>query len=85
MKWKEVSQCLCSIKTASILRWWWCRPLIPVFGRQRQVDFFEFEASLVYRASSRTSRAVTQRNPVLKIREKKVIFSLFILFILHRT
>ena len=40
-------------------------PLIPAHGRQRQVDLCEFEASLVYRASSRTARAVTQRNPVL--------------------
>ena len=32
--------------------------------RQRQVDVCEFEASLVYRVSSRTVRA-TQRNPVL--------------------
>ena len=36
-----------------------------IFGKQKQVDFCEFEASLVYRASSRTARA-TQRNPVLK-------------------
>jgi hypothetical protein len=50
---------------------WWCPHFIPVLQRQRQrqrgreaerqrqVDFYEFEA-LVYRASSRTSRA-TQR------------------------
>jgi hypothetical protein len=37
-------------------------PLIPG-GRGRQIS--EFEASLVYRVSSRTARA-TQRNPVLK-------------------
>ena len=40
-------------------------PLIPAFGRQRQVDVCEFKASLVYRVSSRTTRA-TWRNPVLK-------------------
>ena len=34
-------------------------------GRQRQVDFHEFEASLVYKVSSTTVRA-TQRNPVSK-------------------
>jgi hypothetical protein len=39
--------------------------LIPALVRQRQVDLSEFEASLVYRVSSRTARA-TQRNPVLK-------------------
>ena len=43
-------------------------PLIPALRRQRQVDLCEFEASLVYRASSRTVRAVTQRNPVLKLK-----------------
>jgi hypothetical protein len=39
--------------------------LIPTLGRQRQVDLCEFEASLVYRVSSRTARD-TQRNPVSK-------------------
>jgi len=28
-------------------------PLIPAFGTQRQVDHCDFEASLVYRASSK--------------------------------
>ena len=45
-------------------------PLIPVFGRQRQVDLHEFEASLVYRVSSRRARA-TQRNTVLKKQKPK--------------
>jgi hypothetical protein len=36
-------------------------------GRGRQIS--EFEASLVYRVSSRTARA-TQRNPVLKKQNK---------------
>jgi len=39
--------------------------------RQRQEDFCEFEASLVYRASSRTVRA-TQRNPVWKTKTGKL-------------
>jgi hypothetical protein len=38
--------------------------------RQRQVDLYEFKASLVYRVSSRTARA-TQRNPVLKNKSNK--------------
>jgi hypothetical protein len=37
-------------------------------GRRRRIS--EFEASLVYRVSSRTARA-TQRNPVLKNEKKK--------------
>jgi hypothetical protein len=42
-------------------------------GRQRQVDLYEFEASLVYRARSyRTTRA-TKRNPALKNQNKKFI------------
>ena len=40
---------------------------MPALGRQRQ-DFCEFEASLVFKVSSRTVKD-TQRNPVL--REKK--------------
>jgi hypothetical protein len=48
---------------------WWHTPLMPaVGGRGRQIS--EFEASLVYRVSSRTARA-TQRNPVLKKEKKK--------------
>ena len=40
-------------------------PLILALRRQRKADLSEFEASLVYRASSRTAKA-TQRKPVLK-------------------
>ena len=35
-------------------------------GGRGKVDLCEFEASLVYRMSSRAARAVTQRNPVSK-------------------
>jgi hypothetical protein len=45
-------------------------PLIPAVRRQRQVDVCEFEASLVYRVSSRTARA-TERNPVLKKKQNQ--------------
>ena len=41
-------------------------PLIPALGRQRKADLCEFETSVVYRASSRTVKTVTQRNPVSK-------------------
>jgi hypothetical protein len=47
---------------------WWHMPLIPALGRQRQW-ISEFEASLVYRVSSRTARA-TQSNPVSKNKNK---------------
>ena len=46
-------------------------PIIPALGRQRQADLYDFKASLVYRASSRTARD-TQRNPVSnKTKQKK--------------
>jgi hypothetical protein len=35
----------------------WRTPLTPALGRQRQVDLCEFEATLVYRVSSRTAGA----------------------------
>ena len=41
-------------------------PLIPALGRQ----ISEFEASLVYKVSSRTARPI-QRNPVLKQTNKQ--------------
>jgi hypothetical protein len=44
-------------------------PLIPALGgRGKQIS--EFEASLVYRVSSRIARA-TQRNPVSEKKKKK--------------
>jgi hypothetical protein len=43
----------------------WRMPLIPSTGRGRGRQISEFEASLVYRMSSRTARAI-QRNPVSK-------------------
>jgi hypothetical protein len=45
--------------------WWELMPLFPELGRQRQADFCEFQASLVYRGSSRTAR-VTQK-PCLEV------------------
>jgi hypothetical protein len=46
-------------------------PFIPGLRRQRQTDLCEYKASLVYRASSRTSKA-TQRNPVSKPNTKEL-------------
>jgi hypothetical protein len=47
-------------------------PLIPALERQRGRGrwIYEFEASLVYKVSSRTARAI-QRNPVLKKQKQK--------------
>ena len=39
----------------------WHTPLIPVLGRQRQMDLCEFKVSLVTRASSRTGSKVTEK------------------------
>jgi hypothetical protein len=45
-------------------------PLIPTLQRERQVDLCELEASLVYRVSSRTARAI-ERNLVSKQTNKQ--------------
>lgn len=47
---------------------WWRMALIPAFRRQREEDLYEFKASLVNRASSRT---VSWRNPVKKLSKGK--------------
>ena len=46
-------------------------PLILALRRQKQADIYKFEASLVYKESSRTTRAVTQRNHALKNQANK--------------
>ena len=60
-------------------------PLIPILGRQKQVDLWEFKASLVWstRASSKTGFKVTEK-PCLKkpknqkTNKKKKVFCLFV-------
>lgn len=44
--------------------------LIPALERQRQMVLWEFQDNLVYKASSKTSRVVTQGNPVMKNKNK---------------
>lgn len=39
---------------------------IPAFGRQKQADIYEFEASLVYQVSSRIAKACYTEKPCLK-------------------
>lgn len=39
--------------------------------RQKQADLYEFKDTLVYRGISRTNRAVTERNLVLKNKSEK--------------
>ena len=46
-------------------------PLIPALGRQRQVGICEFEASLVYRVSSRASKATQGNNVIENKKERK--------------
>jgi hypothetical protein len=45
-------------------------PLILALRRQKLADLYKFEASLVYKESSRIASA-TQRNPVLKQNKTK--------------
>jgi hypothetical protein len=40
-------------------------PLVPALKRQRQMNVYEFEATLVYKVNSRIARAM-QKNPVSK-------------------
>jgi hypothetical protein len=49
-----------------IAGWWQDTPLIQALERQRQADLSEFQASLVYGASSKTARDIVQRNHVSK-------------------
>jgi hypothetical protein len=59
----------CAHTLVSVGGQWWHVPLIPALGgRGKQIS--EFEASLVYRVSSRIARA-TQRNPVSEKKKKK--------------
>lgn len=39
---------------------WWCMPIIPVFGRQREADICGFEAILFYIVSSRLAKAPSE-------------------------
>lgn len=41
-------------------------PLTPALVKQRQADFCESKPSLVCKVSSRTTRAIIQRNPLSK-------------------
>jgi len=60
---------LSQIKKIIFLRRGIHTPLILALWRLRQRDLCEFEASLDYRVSFRTARAI-QRNPALKNKKK---------------
>ena len=45
---RRCSELKCSGRHCLVSGQWWCTPLIPALGSQRQVDLCEFEASLVY-------------------------------------
>ena len=49
---------------------WWCCPLIPAVRRQKQVDFCEFKASLVYKVSPGEAGLVILKTLVLKKQNK---------------
>ena len=49
---------------------WRCTPAFPTWGRQREAELCEFQASLYYRESSKAPRA-THRNLVLEKEKKK--------------
>lgn len=50
---------------------WWRTPLTPALVRQREAGLSELEVSLVYKVSFKTTRTVTQRNPVSKKKKKE--------------
>ena len=45
--------------------------LIPALERQRQVDLWEFKASLVYRASLRAGSKATEKPCLEKLKEEE--------------
>ena len=49
-------------------------PLISALGRLGQADLCEFETSLVYKASSRIARTITQRIPAWRRGVKERLF-----------
>ena len=53
-------------------RQWWYMPFFPTSGRQKQANFCELEANLVYGVSSRTAKG-RQRNPVWKSRWRRTL------------
>ena len=61
-----------NVKRELTSQMWWCKPLIPALGRQKQVDFYEFKASLVHRVSSRIqdSHGYTEK-PCLEKKRKR--------------
>jgi hypothetical protein len=44
-----------------------CTPLIPALKRQKQADLWEFKVSLIYTASSKTTRALWGKKPVILV------------------
>jgi hypothetical protein len=62
---------IASLKKFNLSRAWWHVPFIPALGKQRVYGLCGFEASLVYKGSSRTARTIPQRNPVSKQTHKQ--------------
>ena len=58
-------------RISALAEWWWHTLLIPAFRRQRQMDLWEFEASLVHRMNSRTGSKATEEPYLEKQKQKK--------------
>ena len=57
---EEMALLCSSLKKTIVSRTWQYMPLIPALGRQKQADFCQFKASLIYIVSSVTGKARRQ-------------------------
>ena len=49
------------MKYKIVARWWWHTPLAPALKRQRQEDFWEFQASLVYKSELQNRKSYAEK------------------------
>jgi hypothetical protein len=66
---------------------WWHMPLIPVLGRQRQVNFCEFKPSLVYidfQADQGCSETLSLKKGGGDKRETHIPFSMYYMYACNR-
>lgn len=60
--------------------WWWCTPLNPSTQQEEAGRPLEFEASLVYRASSRTARETWRNSKSKTNKRRKLLLPFFLPF-----